>query len=66
MPLLFVQIQNLPYLQIQGVVVLFQPVGKILMYRGFGDAEVLGGGSDGGAGFDYVHSQLTGPILRLF
>ena len=66
MAFLFIHIQNFPDLQIQGVIVLFQPLGNILMYRGFGNAEVLGGRPDRGTGFDYVHSQLTGPVLRCF
>ena len=64
MAFLFIDIQNLPHLQIQGVVVLLQPVGKILMYRGFGDAEVPGSRADSGTGFDHVHSQLAGPFLQ--
>ncbi len=64
MPLLFVQIQYLTHLQIQSVVILLQPVGKILMYRGFGNAEMPGGCPDGGTGFDHVHSHFAGPLLH--
>ena len=34
------------------------------MYGGFGNAEVPGGGPDGGTGFNHVHSQFTGSLLN--
>ena len=66
MPLLLVQVQHLPHLNIQRMVIVFQPGGKILMYRGFGNAEVVCGGTDGGTGFDHVNSHFTGPLLKFF
>ena len=56
MPLLLVCVQHLPYLQIKLPVTLGQPLLYILMYRGFGNAEMPGGTADGGAGFNHVHS----------
>lgn len=34
------------------------------MYRRFGNAEVPGGGTDGGTGFNHVHSHFTGPFFQ--
>ena len=64
MPFLLVQIQNLPCLHIQGVIILLQPMGKILMYGGLGNTEMPGGRPHGGTGLDHVHSQFTGPLLK--
>ena len=66
MPFLLVQVQNLPYLTVELCVVLLQPGGKVLMYRGFGNAEMPGRRADRGAGFDHVHSHFTGPFLEFF
>lgn len=33
------------------------------MYGGLGNSEMLGGRPDGGAVFNNVHSQITGPFL---
>ena len=63
MPLLFVDIQHLPHLPIKGAVVLGQPLGNVLMYRGFGNSEMLCGGTDCRAGFNHVHSQLAGSVF---
>ena len=65
-PLLLVDIQNLPDLKIQCIIVLLQPLGQVLMHRGFGDTEMPGGSPDGGTGFNHVHSQFTGPFLHWF
>ena len=64
MPLLLVQIKYLPDLKIQCAVILFQPLGQVLMYRGFGNAEVFCGSTDSSAGFNHVHSHFTGPLLK--
>ena len=45
MPLLFVYIKDLPDLKIERSVVLWQTLLKILMYCGFGDPKMLGGGA---------------------
>jgi hypothetical protein len=66
MALLLIHIQNLPHLLVQREIVLFQSVGQIFMYGGFGNTEMPGGGPDSGAGFNHVHSQLTGPLLQWF
>lgn len=36
----------------------------ILMYGGFGDTEVLCGGTNRGTGFDHVHSQFAGTLFH--
>ena len=59
-------IQDLTGLGIERIVILLQPLSQILMYRGFGDTEVPGGGPDGGTGFNDVHSQFTGALLNRF
>ena len=61
--LLFVYIKDLPDLKIERSVVLWQTLLKILMYCGFGDPKMLGGGADCGAGFDHVHSQAAGALF---
>ena len=38
-------------------------MGQILMNRGLGQAEFFSGGTDGGSGFDDVHSNLTGSCF---
>jgi hypothetical protein len=61
--LLFVYIKDLPDLKVERSVVLRKTLLKILMYRGLGDPEMLGGGADCGAGFDHVHSQAAGALF---
>ena len=65
MPFRFVHIQNLLYLQIQLMVAVVQPLGKILVNRGLGDSKVAGGSADGGAVFDDVHGQFAGPFFHV-
>ena len=60
----FVFVQNFPNLKVQRIIVLLQPLGQVFMHRGFGNAEVPGGGPDGGTGFDHVHSRFTGSLLN--
>ena len=62
--LLFVLIQNLPYLVIQSWIVFWKSVLQILMYRGFGDLKMLRRRSDGGAGLNDVHSQFAGSFFK--
>ena len=61
-PLPLVFVQHLPGLGVQAGIALAQPLGQIFVHRGFGNAEMLGGGADRGAGFDHVHSQFTGSL----
>jgi hypothetical protein len=61
--LLLIYIQHLPYLLVKAEIILGQALLKILMYRGFGYAEVGCGGTDGGTGLDHVHSQLAYTLL---
>ena len=56
MPLLFVCVQHLPHLQIKSAVALWQPLLQVFVDGGLGNAKMPGGTSDGGAGFDPVHS----------
>lgn len=63
---LLVFLQHLPDLKIQGVVILLQPVGQIFMYGGFGNAEVPGGGPDGGTGFNHVYSHFARAFFHGF
>lgn len=63
MPLLLVGLQHLPHLGVKPFVALGQPLLQILVYCGFGNAEMLGRAPNGGAVFDYVHSQLADPFF---
>ena len=42
-----------------------EPKGNVLVYGGFGDAEMPRGGADGGTRFNDVHSQFTGSLFNL-
>ncbi len=64
-PLLLILVQNMPDLGIQGIAAQAQLLCQCLVDGGFGNAEVPGSGSDGGTGFDHVHSQFTGSLLQL-
>ena len=64
MALLLVEIQDFSDPVIQDPVALFEPLRQILMYGGFGNAEMPWSGAVGGTGFDYVHSQFAGPLLN--
>jgi len=61
---LFVYIQYLTHLQVQGFVDMQQTVRQILMYGGFGNPKMPGSGTDRCAGFNHVHSQCTGSLLN--
>ena len=65
MPLGFVDLEDLSDLQIQSMIAVLQPFGQILVYRRFGDAEVLGGCADGGVVFNDIHGQIAGPFLHV-
>ena len=65
-PLLLVPVQDRSGLGVELGVVLMQPTGDVLVYGGFGNAEMPGGGPDGGTGFNDVHSQFTGSLLNRF
>ena len=64
MPLLLIHIQYLPHLLIEHTVLLRQALLKILVYGGFGYAEMLGRRAHSGAGLNHVHSQLSGAFLN--
>lgn len=64
MPLGLVFVQNLPHLDVKVAVILRQPLGKIFMYRGFGDSEMFGSRPYSGASFNHVHSQFAGSLLN--
>jgi hypothetical protein len=63
MTLPLVLLQNFPGLQVQRPIASGQPLLKILVDGGFGDAEMPCGGSDSCAVFNDVHSQLAGSLL---
>jgi hypothetical protein len=63
MTLLFVDIQNLPYLRVQVLIAPGQALGQVFMNGRFGDAKVLGSSPDCGARFDHVHSQCAGSFF---
>jgi hypothetical protein len=60
----FILIQHLPDLAVQSRAAPGQAGLQILMYRGFGDSEVLRRRADGGSGFNHVHSQFAGALLH--
>jgi hypothetical protein len=63
MALGIILVQAKPDLGVQTFIALGQPLGQILMHSGLGNAEMPGGGPDGCAGFNDVHSQLTDTVL---
>lgn len=65
MALGLVLVQDLLHLQPQRPVVKGQPLGKVLVYRGFADAELLGGGTHRRAVFYEVKGQLLGPLFQI-
>ena len=66
MPFPFILIQNFPYLRIELRVMVFQTLGYIFVYRGFGNVKVFCCRSDSCAGFNHVHSQFAGSFLQRF
>jgi hypothetical protein len=63
MPLSLVQVQYLTHLLIECFVVLWESLGKVFMYRGFGKAEVFGCAANGGTGFYDIYGQRAGSFL---
>ena len=53
------------YLCVQRPVAGGQTLGQVLMYGGFADAELFGGGADGGPVLYQVQSQLSGSLLQV-
>ena len=64
-PFLSVQVQNFPHLAIEQGIAVGQTLAQVLVYRGFGNAEMLRRGPHGGPGVDDVHSQLPGPVIHI-
>ncbi len=65
MPLGLVLVQNGLHLPVQHPVTGGQTLRQILMYGGFADAELFGGGADGGPVLYQVQSQLSGSLLQV-
>ena len=63
MPLRLVEIQQHTHLAVKPEVHTRQPLGEILVYCGFADAEFFGGSAHGAPVFDDIHGQVTGPLL---
>ena len=66
MALGLVDVQHLLDLKIQRAVELRQPLGDILMYRGFADSEFGSGGADRGPVFYDVKGKALGPLLHVY
>ena len=60
-----VLIQHRLDLPVQPPVVGRQTLRQVLMHRGFADAELLGGGPDGGPVFHHVQRQVPGALLQI-
>ena len=60
-----VLLEDLLHLQIQRPVVDRQPLGQVLMYRGFADTELLRRRADGRSVFNQVKGQRGGPLLHV-
>jgi len=65
-PFPFVLIKYLAYLLIEHRVIMFETLGNVFMYCGFGDMVVFCGGADCCSGFNHVHSQFAGSFLQRF
>lgn len=65
MPLGLVQVQKGAYLPVQGGIYPRQTLGQVLMYGGFGDAELLCGGTDGGLIIYDVRGKVADPFLNI-
>ena len=64
-PFLSVQVQNLADLPVEQGIAVGQTLAQVLVYRGFGNAEMLRRGPYGCPGVDDVHSQLPGPVIHI-
>ncbi len=62
-PLGLVEIQQHAHLPVQSRIHMRQALGQVLVYGGFGNAEFLRGGADGGPVLDDVLGQVAGPFL---
>ena len=65
MTLLAVAVQENTDLAVEQGIAQGKPLAQILVYRGFGNAEVLRCGPHRGPGIDHVHSQLPGPVIHI-
>ena len=65
MPLGLVLVQNGLHLPVQHPVAGGQTLRQILMYGGFADAELFGGGADGGPVLYDVKGQVFGPGFQI-
>lgn len=63
--LLFIEVKDLSNLDKEGRIALRQTLGQILVDGGFGDTKLLRCRAHGGSGFDHVHSQFTGSLLKV-
>ena len=61
---LLVEFKYLTDLGIKGWITCFQTLLQILMNGGFGDPEFFRSFSDGGSGFNHVHSQVACPFIQ--
>lgn len=61
-PLGLIGVQNDLDLFVQGLIVLGQALGQVLVNRGLGNPKFLRRCPDGGPVFDHVHSQLAGSL----
>ena len=64
-PLGTVFVQYGLYLCVQRPVAQGQALGQVLVYGGFADAELLGGGADGGPVLYDVKGQVFGPGFQI-
>ena len=64
-PFLSVQVQNLADLPVEQGIAVGQTLAQVLVYRGFGNTEMLRRGPHGSPGVDDVHSQLPGPVIHI-
>ena len=60
-----IYVKNSTYLSVESGVILPQALGQVFVDGGFGNAKVAGGCPNGGIGFQYVHSQITGALLQV-
>lgn len=65
MSLLFILFQHLPHLPVQILIAPGQPLLQVLVYGGFGNAKMKCGDPHGGTGFNDVHSQCAGSLLKM-
>ena len=66
MPLLLVLVKNFSNFGIENLIILRKSLCQIFMYRRLGYVKMFGRRPNGGAGFDHVHSQFAGSLLKCF